>query len=69
MGRLPGLDIVLVLERSDMGALVRQSLGWRLDPTTGAAYHVLYDLPPTDNPGLLSRLQVRAGMSVPVSFI
>ena len=35
---------------------MKQALGRRIDPETGAVYHMELNPPPTDNPGLLERL-------------
>lgn len=57
----PGLDLVLRLDVSDETARAR-ALGRRLDPATGAVYHVELD-PPPEEPGLQERLVPLGGGS------
>ena len=51
-----GLDAVILLTLSDESLALKRALGRRIDPETGAVYHMELNPPPTDNPGLLERL-------------
>jgi hypothetical protein len=53
----PCLDSVVMLELDDTDAAVSRAVGRRMDPTTGAIYHMDLSPPPGDVPGLLERLQ------------
>ena len=46
-----------MLELDDAEAAVSRAVGRRMDPTTGAIYHMDLSPPPGDVPGLLERLQ------------
>ena len=55
-----GLDAVVVLElptEPDAQAATRRAMGRRIDAMTGKIYHLEYDPPPEDEPGLIERLQ------------
>ncbi len=51
-----GLDAVVVLECGDEGVAVGRALGRRVDPVTGAVYHLESNPPPSNVPGLTERL-------------
>ena len=56
-----GLDAVVFLDlpqdRPDAQPATLRALGRRVDPETGAVYHLDYDPPPEDEPGLAERLR------------
>lgn len=54
---LSTLDAVLVLSLTDSEAALKRALGRRLDPQTGKVYHLEFDPPPSNDPGLASRLE------------
>ena len=57
---ISGLDAVVVLElptEPDAQAATRRAMGRRIDAMTGKIYHLEYDPPPEDEPGLIERLQ------------
>ena len=58
-----GLDAVILLTLSDESLALKRALGRRIDPETGAVYHMELNPPPTDNPGLLERLEDISGDS------
>lgn len=58
-----GLDTVILLTLSDEVLALKRALGRRIDPDTGAVYHMELNPPPTDNPGLLERLEDISGDS------
>jgi adenylate kinase family enzyme len=51
-----GLDAVLVLGLTDEAAALKRALGRRLDPQTGKIWHLEFDPPPSNDPGLNARL-------------
>ncbi|KAK9824418.1 hypothetical protein WJX72_010134 [[Myrmecia] bisecta] len=53
-----GLDSVLVLSVSEEAGSVKRALGRRVDPMTGHAYHLDFDPPPANDPGLTERLKM-----------
>lgn len=52
-----GLDALLVCEVSDFTVALKRALGRRIDPTTGKVYHLEFDPPPANDPGLVARLK------------
>ena len=54
---MSGLDAVLVLEVPDFTVALKRALGRRLDPMTGKVYHLEFDPPPANDPGLVARLK------------
>ncbi|KAF5829801.1 hypothetical protein DUNSADRAFT_15464, partial [Dunaliella salina] len=52
-----GLDAVIVLEVADFTIALKRALGRRLDPMTGKVYHLEFDPPPANDPGLVARLK------------
>ena len=55
-----GLDAVVVLElptEPDAQPATKRAMGRRIDAMTGKIYHLEYDPPPEDEPGLIERLQ------------
>ncbi|MEW5317265.1 MAG: hypothetical protein WDW38_008576 [Sanguina aurantia] len=52
-----GLDAVIVLGLADDMLTLKRAVGRRVDPTTGKVYHLEFDPPPSDDPGLSARLQ------------
>ena len=52
-----GLDAVIVLEVADFTIALKRALGRRLDPATGRVYHLEFDPPPANDPGLVARLK------------
>ena len=53
-----GLDAVIVLELDDEALAVKRAVGRRVDPLTGRVYHIEFDAPPANEPGLAARLKV-----------
>ena len=56
-----GLDGIITLElpcEPDCQAATLRALGRRVDPETGIAYHLDFDPPPEDEPGLAERLRL-----------
>ena len=56
-----GLDGIITLElpcEPDCQAATLRALGRRVDPETGVAYHLDFDPPPEDEPGLAERLRL-----------
>ncbi len=58
-----GLDAVVVCSLTDPEMALRRALGRRVDPTTGRVYHLEFDAPPANDPGLSARLQEVADSS------
>ncbi|WIA32870.1 hypothetical protein OEZ86_006044 [Tetradesmus obliquus] len=56
-----GLDAVLVLSCKDEALAAKRALGRRLDPATGRLYHLEFDPPPANTPGLSERLVMVTG--------
>eukprot|EP00899_Mesostigma_viride_P005423 jgi/Mesvir1/14882/Mv25026-RA.1 len=53
-----GLDLVVELKVDNSEeVLLKRALGRRVDPLTGRVYHLEFDPPPTDDPGLADRLK------------
>lgn len=52
-----GLDAVIVLGLADDMLALKRAVGRRVDPTTGKVYHLEFDPPPSNDPGLSARLQ------------
>ncbi|KAG2442556.1 hypothetical protein HXX76_002642 [Chlamydomonas incerta] len=58
-----GLDAVVVCGLADPELALKRALGRRLDPQTGRVYHLEFDPPPSNDPGLSARLQEVADAS------
>ncbi|GIL73035.1 hypothetical protein Vretimale_4669 [Volvox reticuliferus] len=58
-----GLDAVLVCDLADPELALKRALGRRLDPETGRVYHLEFDPPPANDPGLSARLKEVADAS------
>ncbi|KXZ56759.1 hypothetical protein GPECTOR_1g684 [Gonium pectorale] len=54
---MSGLDAVVVCGLADPELALKRALGRRLDPTTGRVYHLEFDPPPANDPGLSARLK------------
>jgi hypothetical protein len=52
-----GLDAVVVLELPDIEPATLRALGRRVDHETGRVFHLDFDPPPTNEPGLIERLE------------
>ncbi|KAG2499886.1 hypothetical protein HYH03_002175 [Edaphochlamys debaryana] len=52
-----GLDAVVVCSLADPELALKRALGRRLDPQTGRVYHLEFDPPPSNDPGLSARLK------------
>lgn len=52
-----GLDAVLCLRLDDLAIAIKRALGRRIDPSTSRIYHLEFDPPPTDQPGIMERLE------------
>ncbi|GLC51118.1 hypothetical protein PLESTB_000467700 [Pleodorina starrii] len=58
-----GLDAVVVCGLADPELALKRALGRRLDPDTGRVYHLEFDPPPANDPGLSARLREVADAS------
>ncbi|GFR40940.1 hypothetical protein Agub_g1600 [Astrephomene gubernaculifera] len=58
-----GMDAVVVCSLTDPEVALKRALGRRLDPTTGRVYHLEFDPPPANDPGLSARLREVADAS------
>lgn len=56
--RRSGLDAVMVLQLEDGTVALKRALGRRVDPLTGRVYHLDFDPPPKNEPGLSERLKL-----------
>lgn len=54
---MSGLDAVIVIGMADDTVAIRRAIGRRVDPMTGRIYHLEFDAPPSNCPGLSERLQ------------
>ncbi|EFJ52136.1 hypothetical protein VOLCADRAFT_103155 [Volvox carteri f. nagariensis] len=58
-----GLDAVIVCDLADPELALKRALGRRLDPDTGRVFHLEFDPPPANDPGLSARLKEVADVS------
>ena len=66
---LSGLDLVLRLNMEDESIALKRILGMRVDPRTGTMYHLEFDPPPEDEPGIAERLTEADGYTKDLSII
>ena len=60
---LSGLDNVIFLDMADESLALKRAMGRRIDNETGDIYHMEFQPPPDNNPGLIERLDQYSGDS------